>query len=79
MDLIAGARASLTGKGEQKNRKDLIEPLLALLGFNVIAGRQDGTVIDQPDYTLYASNDTNSPLAQVLAYRWERNLDAIDT
>lgn len=77
--LISKARSGFATKPEATTQTELIQPLLKMLGFEVKAGRKDGNITDQPDYTLYAPGQPDKPLAQVLAYRWNRSLDTVDS
>jgi len=77
--LISKARSGFATKPEATTQTELIQPLLKMLGFEVKAGRKDGNITDQPDYTLYTPGQPDKPLAQVLAYRWNRSLDTVDS
>ncbi len=68
------ARERFAGADEAAVRRDLIEPVLAALGFRVRSAKGD---TETPDYTL-GSAEGNGPLAACLAYTWDRSLDGKD-
>jgi type I restriction-modification system DNA methylase subunit len=76
--LLAGARERLTRETEQKTRAELIEPLLALMGFDFVAHKPGSSSAEEPDYFLYAPDNREKPIALALTYKWNRNLDSAD-
>jgi len=76
--LLAGARERLTRENEQKTRATLIEPLLALMGFEFVANKPGSSGAEEPDYVLYAPGNREKPIALALTYKWNRNLDMAD-
>lgn len=77
--LLAGARARLTKEPEQTTRATLIEPLLALMGFDFVANKPGSSSAEEPDYVLYAPGNREKPIALALTYKWNRNLDSADS
>ncbi len=75
---LAAARASYSGKPEQVIRDGLYEPLFRSLGFEFAVHKPGDSDLDEPDYVLFAAGDRTKPLAQVMTYVWNRNLDDTD-
>ncbi|MBP8293636.1 MAG: Eco57I restriction-modification methylase domain-containing protein, partial [Caldilineaceae bacterium] len=76
--LVTAARQKFTSQPEAAIRQGFFAPIFQLLGFDAVVnkpGDADGTA---PDYFLYAPGDRSQPLAAVLTYVWNRNLDDID-
>jgi hypothetical protein len=74
---FAGARRRFAREDGTTIRRELIRPLLEVLGFRIetSSGRTDEA---EPDFLLYADGD-DDPAAFVLAYPWNRYLDGKDT
>jgi len=77
-ELYHGASSGFAGKDKNVVRKELIEPALQALGFDIKKGRKIGSNSAEPDYRLYSIDTKISPLALCLVYPWERSLDGKD-
>lgn len=79
-ELFAGSPAKFTGKEEYLLRRELYEPVLAALGFEVRPGKSSTSDKVKPDYRLayVGSKADDKPLALCLAYVWGRFLDGKD-
>ncbi len=79
-ELYAGSPAKFVGKDESVLRKELFEPLLAVLGFEARQGKSSTSDEVEPDYRLSAQggNASDKALAVCLAYIWGRSLDGKD-
>jgi hypothetical protein len=69
--LVGSMRQRLASDDRSKTRDLLIEPALALLGFQTVPDSSPGS------YKLL-SGQSAAPIALCLAYTWNRNLDARD-
>ena len=67
----------LRGQKEQVLRKNLLEPVFEVLGFDWLAGKKAGSEAQEPDYFLKAPSEKET-LAFCLAYPWARHLDGKD-
>jgi hypothetical protein len=79
-DLYSGSPIRFAGKKESEIRKELFEPVLAALGFEMKEGNSSKSAEVEPDYRLYSRNSPASGIlsAECLAYVWNRSLDAKD-
>jgi hypothetical protein len=78
--LLSDARGRFSGKPETAIRAGLFEPLLQRLGFALVKNKEGRSSAEQPDYFLRdpdAAPDS-PPLAALLTYVWNRNLDDVD-
>ena len=71
--LDTARQTALTGV-EGKTSPGLVDMALAALGFSVSPAPGG----ENPDYTLYAPDDAEKPVAACLAYPWNRYLDGRD-
>ncbi|MDX2076008.1 MAG: TaqI-like C-terminal specificity domain-containing protein [bacterium] len=76
--LLAHARRDYTRQPEAIIRQNLFEPLFTLLGFEHNVQKPAHSSDLMPDYLLYTPNDPSKPIANVLTYVWNRNLDDVD-
>ncbi len=80
--IYQAASAKVAGAGKEALRTELLEPILAQLGFELERGRKTDSP-EEPDYRLYQPNHkarekSDKPLALCLAYPWRRFLDGKD-
>ncbi|MFZ4816730.1 MAG: hypothetical protein ACOYL5_19495, partial [Phototrophicaceae bacterium] len=76
---LTSARKNYTPQSEAVIRSGLFEPVLKLLGFDLVEGKAGSSAADEADYLLYAPGDQTKPIAAALTYVWNRNLDDVDT
>jgi len=77
--LIISARKNFSRKSEKTIQQGLYEPMFALLGFDFSVNKASTSATDEPDYLLFTKGDRSKPIAVVLTYVWNRNLDDVDT
>jgi len=85
-ELYQGASSRFAAKDKAYLRKELLEPVLTVLGFKAGSGRRMNSSATEPDYRLYRADNGASPstklrtslLAHCLVYPWERSLDGKD-
>lgn len=78
LELYHGASSRLGGKPEALARKELLEPVLRELGFELRVGKEAGSREAKHDFALYSGNRNDPPLAFCLVYPWGRSLDGKD-
>ena len=83
--LYQRAAARFAGTDREFLLRDLMEPALQALGFDVRPGKKVGSRVSEPDYRLYAPpvpglrQPGDSPMrALCLVYPWGRSLDSKD-
>jgi hypothetical protein len=78
--LLSDARSRFSGKPEAEIRAGLFEPLLQRLGFDAVKNKDGRSAAEQPDYYLRdpGAAPDGPPLAALLTYVWNRNLDDVD-
>ncbi|MCB9117575.1 MAG: hypothetical protein H6639_21725 [Caldilineaceae bacterium] len=76
--LMVGARKEFSGVVDKTIRTAFYEPIFKLLDFEFVVNKEGSSDGTEPDYYLYAPGDQDKPLAAVLSYVWNRNLDDID-
>jgi hypothetical protein len=82
--LYQGAAARFAGKERDLLLRELMEPALQALGFDVRPGKKQGSRVSEPNYRLYAPAQRLTPpedssmRALCLVYPWGRSLDAKD-
>jgi hypothetical protein len=82
--LYQGAAARFAGTDRELLLRELMEPVLQALGFDVRPGKKLGSRVSEPDYRLYApvpglTQPKDSPMrALCLVYPWGRSLDGKD-
>ncbi len=75
---LADARNKYSGQREDVIRKGLYEPLFRSLGFEFSEEKSGTSDLAEPDYLLYEPDNPDHPIAAVLTYVWNRNLDDED-
>ncbi len=75
---IVTARKDYTRQTADVIRKGLYEPVFKLLGFDFEKKKSGASSTEKADYLLYTPGDTSKPIAAVLTYVWNRNLDDVD-
>jgi hypothetical protein len=75
---LSSARKNYTRKTEDVIRKGLFEPTFKLLGFDFTEKKPGSSSAEEADYLLYAPDNKEQPIAAVLTYVWNRNLDDVD-
>jgi len=75
---LTSARKNYTRKTEDVIRKGLFEPTFKLLGFDFAEKKPGSSSAEEADYLLYAPENKDQPIAAVLTYVWNRNLDDVD-
>ena len=82
--LYQGAASRFAGKERDLLLRELMEPALQALGFDVRPGKKLGSRVSEPDYRLYApapglaQPEESSIRALCLVYPWGRSLDSKD-
>lgn len=77
-ELYQGASSRFAAKDKAYLRKELLEPVLTVLGFKADPGRRASSSTTEPDYRLYRADNGGSLPALCLVYPWERSLDGKD-
>ena len=75
---IVTARKDYTRQTKDVIRKGLYEPVFKLLGFDFEKKKPGASSAEKADYLLYTPGDKSKPIAAVLTYVWNRNLDDVD-
>ena len=73
-EILPQLRQQTSNSGDGASARLSVESALEALGFNVV-GAGGG---DEPDYRLYAPDNSEKPVAVCLAYSWNRYLDGRD-
>ena len=77
-ELYQGSISRFTGKEKNPLRKDLLEPVLQVLGFKFNQVTKSGKDMFEPDYRLFSPDKPASPVGLCLVYPWGRSLDGKD-
>lgn len=73
-----GAASRFAGKEKEFLQKELLEPVLQILGLEVKPGKRSTAHAVEPDYRLVSQDHPSPPLALCLVYPWGRSLDGKD-
>ncbi|MEK7766858.1 MAG: hypothetical protein AAB368_11525, partial [bacterium] len=76
--LFRDAGKRLANRPKDVVQHDLVEPVLAALGFTAEAVPVPKSAAHLPDYRLYADDRKAEPVALLLSYPWDRSLDGKD-